>query len=115
MCCLCAPPCSAAPSSNGKTPDSDSVYRGSNPRGASSAAQLGSLTAPRSSRYGCVMTSSPLDRAYELARSGQYKSVSEIIRHLPAPDRSALEVALVEPGARRELILVCSAAWLARE
>lgn len=61
------------------------------------------------------MPPSPLDRAYDLARSGQYKSVSEIVRHLPAPDRPALEASLAQPGARRELILVCSAAWLARE
>lgn len=58
---------------------------------------------------------SAMDRAYELARSGQYRSVLEIIRHLPPADRSDVEAHLGEPGARRELILVCSEAWLASQ
>ena len=62
------------------------------------------------------MTSgSAIDRAYELARSGQYRSVSEIIRRLPAEDRPAVEAHLTEPNARRQLILVCSDAWLATQ
>ena len=65
---------------------------------------------------GKTMTAvSPIDSAYDLARSGQYRSVSEVIRRLPAIDRPTVEEHLLEPGARRELILVCSAAWLARE
>lgn len=58
---------------------------------------------------------SAIDRAYELARSGQYRSVSEIIRHLRAEDRSPVEAHLKQPNARRELILVCSDAWLATQ
>lgn len=58
---------------------------------------------------------SPIDSAWDLARSGQYRSVSEVIRRLPAIDRPAVEAHLMQPGARRELILVCSTAWLARE
>lgn len=59
------------------------------------------------------MTSNPaLERAFELARSGQCRSVSEIIRHLPVQDRPAVEAHLAQPEARRELILICSAAWL---
>jgi hypothetical protein len=62
------------------------------------------------------MTSgSAIDRAYDLARSGQYRSVSEIIRRLPIEDRPALEAHLKEPDARRQLILVCSDAWLATQ
>lgn len=62
------------------------------------------------------MTSgSAIDRAYELARSGQYRSVSEIIRRLPVEDRPAVEAHLTEPNARRQLILVCSDAWLATQ
>ena len=38
---------------------------------------------------------------------------SEILRRLPADDRSEVEAWLVTPGARRELILVCGEAWLA--
>lgn len=54
-----------------------------------------------------------IERAYELARSGQCRSVSEIIRRLPAEDREAVEAHLSEHSARRELILLCSEAWLA--
>lgn len=62
------------------------------------------------------MTSrSAIDRAYDLARSGQYRSVSEIIRHLPAEDRPAIEAHLKQPNARRQLILLCSEAWLATQ
>lgn len=56
---------------------------------------------------------SAIDRAFELARSGQCRSVSEIIRRLPPEDRVAVEAHLTEPNARRELILLCSDAWLA--
>jgi hypothetical protein len=59
-----------------------------------------------------MSTGSPLDRAYELAKSGRCRSVLEIIRHLPPADRAEVEAHLAEPGARRALILVCSAAWL---
>lgn len=58
---------------------------------------------------------SAVERAYELARSGRYRSVLEIIRHLEPADRPDVEAALAEPGARRELILVCSEAWLASQ
>jgi hypothetical protein len=56
---------------------------------------------------------SAINRAFELARSGQCRSVSEIIRRLPLHDRKAVEGHLAEPTARRELILLCSDAWLA--
>ena len=56
---------------------------------------------------------SAIDRAFELAKSGQCRSVSEIIRRLPPQDREAVERHLTEPNARRELILLCSNAWLA--
>jgi len=52
-------------------------------------------------------------RAFDLAKSGQCRSVSEIIRRLPAEDRHVVEAHLLEPNARRELILLCSNAWLA--
>ena len=55
---------------------------------------------------------SAVERAFELARSGQCRSVSEIIRRLPPDDREAVERHLAQPAARRELILVCSDAWL---
>jgi len=58
---------------------------------------------------------SPIERAFALARSGQYRSVSEIIRHLPAEDREAVQAHLSDHGARRELILMCSDAWLATQ
>jgi len=62
------------------------------------------------------MTSgSAIERAFELARSGQYRSVSEVIRRLPADDRPAVEAYLNQSNARRELILVCSDAWLATQ
>ena len=56
-----------------------------------------------------------VERAYELARSGQCRSVLEIIRHLPPADREQVEAHLAKPGARRDLILVCSEAWLATQ
>ena len=60
------------------------------------------------------MTGSPaVKRAFDLARSGQCRSVAEIIRRLPEEDRAALEAHLDAPSARRELILICSDAWLA--
>jgi hypothetical protein len=58
---------------------------------------------------------SAIERAFELARSGQYRSVSEIIRRVPAEDRAAVEAYLAQPNARRELILMCSEAWLATQ
>lgn len=61
-----------------------------------------------------MMTSAPaIQRAFDLARSGQCRSVSEIIRRLPPEDREAVEAHLSEHHARRELILLCSEAWLA--
>jgi len=54
-----------------------------------------------------------VERALELARSGQCRSVSEIIRRLPPDDREAVERHLTEHSARRALILLCSEAWLA--
>jgi hypothetical protein len=60
------------------------------------------------------MTSGPaMERAFDLAKSGQCRSVSEIIRRLPPEDRDAVEAHLTEPNARRQLILICSEAWLA--
>ena len=56
-----------------------------------------------------------IERAFDLARSGQYRSVSEIIRRLPQEDRAAVEAHLAEPNARRQLILMCSEAWLATQ
>jgi hypothetical protein len=54
-----------------------------------------------------------IERAFDLAKSGQCRSVSEIIRRLPVDDREALEAHLAQPDARRQLILLCSEAWLA--
>lgn len=54
-----------------------------------------------------------IEQAFTLARSGHYRSVSEIIRRLPPDDRPEVEAWLTTPAARRELILVCSDAWLA--
>lgn len=59
--------------------------------------------------------SSAIDRAFDLAKTGLYRSVSEVIRHLPAEDRAAVETHLAQPAARRELILICSNAWLAAD
>lgn len=59
------------------------------------------------------MTRGPaIERAFDLAKSGQCRSVSEVLRHLPEEDRQAVEAHLNEPNARRELILLCSNAWL---
>ena len=58
---------------------------------------------------------SAIDRAFELAKSGQYRSVAEIVRHLSPEDRPILEAHLAEPDARRQLILLCSDAWLATQ
>jgi len=60
-----------------------------------------------------MKSNSAIDRAFDLARSGHCRSVLEIIRHLPLADRAAVEAHLQQPAARRELILICSAAWLA--
>lgn len=56
-----------------------------------------------------------IERAFDLARSGQCRSVSEVIRHLPMDDRPVVEAHLAQPEARRELILVCSNAWLSAQ
>ena len=58
---------------------------------------------------------SPIERAFALARSGQCRSISEIIRRLPKEDREAVETHLSEHSARREMILICSDAWLAAQ
>lgn len=59
-----------------------------------------------------MVEGSAVERAYALARTGRCRSVLEILRHLPPADRDDVEAYLAEPGARRELILVCSEAWL---
>jgi hypothetical protein len=60
------------------------------------------------------MARSPaVERAFSLARSGQCRSVADVIRRLPEGDRAALQAHLAMPSARRELILICSDAWLA--
>jgi len=56
-----------------------------------------------------------MERAFDLARSGQYRSVSEILRRLPVEDRRTVEQHLMQPNARRQLILLCSEAWLATQ
>ena len=61
------------------------------------------------------MTRGAIERAIDLARSGQCRSVSEVIRRLPVEDRQAVEAHLAEHNARRQLILLCSEAWLARQ
>jgi len=59
--------------------------------------------------------SAQVEHAFELARSGQCRSVAEIIRKLPKQDRAVVEAHLLVPAARRELILICSDAWLAAQ
>ena len=56
-----------------------------------------------------------VDRAFDLAKTGQYRSVSEIIRHLRPEDRPAVEAHLADHENRRQLILLCSDAWLATQ
>jgi hypothetical protein len=58
---------------------------------------------------------SAIDRAFELAKSGQCRNVSEIIRHLPVDGRPAVEAHLAQPDARPQLLLLCSDAWLATQ
>jgi hypothetical protein len=65
--------------------------------------------------HSMVTTVSAIEKAFDLARSGQYRSVSEILRHLPREDREIVQTHLMQPNARRELILVCSEAWLATQ
>jgi hypothetical protein len=55
----------------------------------------------------------PIERAFALARSGQCRSISEIIRRLAPEDREAVEAYLAVHKHRREMILTCSEAWLA--
>ena len=61
------------------------------------------------------MPKGAIERAIELARSGQCRSVSEIIRRLPKEDRPAVEEHLAEHEARREMILLCGESWLATQ
>jgi hypothetical protein len=60
-----------------------------------------------------MMRMGAVERAFDLAKSGHYRSVSEILRRLPIEDREAVEAHLAAPDARRQLILLCSEAWLA--
>jgi len=62
-----------------------------------------------------VVSNGAIERAIELAKSGQCRSVSEIIRRLPKEDRPAVEAHLAEHEARRQMILLCSEAWLATQ
>jgi len=59
-----------------------------------------------------MTNSAAIERAFTLARSGHCRSISEIIRHLPAEDREEVEAYLGNHEARREMILICSDAWL---
>lgn len=61
------------------------------------------------------MAMGAIERAVELAKSGQCRSVSEIIRRLPKEDREAVEAHLTDHEARRQMILLCSEAWLATQ
>ena len=61
------------------------------------------------------MAKEAIERAIELAKSGQCRSVSEIIRRLPKENRPAVEAHLAEHEARRQMILLCSEAWLATQ
>lgn len=71
------------------------------------------LRSPAWLGYGVAMAKlSAIDKAFDLARSGMYRSVSEIIRRLPEEDQAIVEAHLAQPAARRELILICSDAWL---
>lgn len=56
--------------------------------------------------------SAAIQRAYALARSGECRSVAQVMRRLADEDRAHLEEHLGQPAARRELILVCSEARL---
>jgi hypothetical protein len=58
---------------------------------------------------------SAIERAFELAKSGHCRSVSEVVRRLPVQDRALVEVHLAQPASRRELILICSSAWLSAD
>jgi hypothetical protein len=58
---------------------------------------------------------SAIERAFKLAKSGLCRSVSEVIRRLTVQDRALVDAHLAQPAARRELILMCSAAWLAAD
>ena len=49
---------------------------------------------------------------FELAKSGKCKSVAEIMRRLPEQNRETVETHLAQPSNRREVILICSDAWL---
>ena len=60
-------------------------------------------------------SNSAIDRAFDLAKSGHYRSVSEVIRRLPPEDRPVVEAHLAQPAARREMILICSNAWLSAD
>jgi hypothetical protein len=57
--------------------------------------------------------SAAIERAFTLARSGHCRSISEIVRHLQPEDREEVETYLGNHEARREMILICSDAWLA--
>jgi len=62
-----------------------------------------------------MKSNSAIDRAFDLAKSGHYRSVSEVIRRLPPEDRPVVEAHLAQPAARREMILICSNAWLSAD
>ena len=62
-----------------------------------------------------MATDSAIDRAFDMARSGLCRSVSDILRRLSKDDRAVVEAHLAQPSARRELILVCSDAWISAE
>jgi len=72
------------------------------------------MTSEASTVYrGLMDRPSAIDRALELARSGQHRSVAAILRQLGYDERSEVEDHLATPHAKRELILVCGDAWLA--
>lgn len=62
-----------------------------------------------------MTSATAIEMAFELARSGHYRSVSEIVRRVPAEDRPAVEAQLKDHETRRRLILLCSEAWLATQ
>jgi hypothetical protein len=63
-----------------------------------------------------MTSTTAIERAFELARSGHTaESVLDIVRRLPPADRPAVEAQLKKHDTRRQLILLCSEAWLATQ
>ena len=60
--------------------------------------------------HGCAMTKNPMERAYELARSGRFSSMTDLIRALKSEGFDQVEAHIGGRGTRKEFLALMTTA-----